>query len=152
MSYLRFIPAEYETIARCSREHDLAARNQPTFKRLLIQALREVRPELAVRIAGLGRKRMDVLYGHFRFGPRPAADAPAPAVDVEQRFTPGEIQTLAEACGAAASPVRFVRPFRRVLVELFEEVSPRLARKLNRLSSREWEGLYEQVRALRRRP
>ena len=150
MSYLRFTHAEYQTMAHFCREQGLAARSQPAFKRSLVQALADASPALSRRVAGLGGARLNLLYLHFHFATRPAADAP-PAADVEGRFTPGELQTLAEACGSVPSPVRFVRPFRRVLVELFEEVAPALARKLDRLSGREWERLYDRARELRRR-
>ena len=56
----------------------------------------------------------------------------------------------AEACVSAPFRVRFVRPFKSVLVELFQEEWPDLARKLTALSGHKFERLYEQLLERRR--
>lgn len=143
MSYLRFTPDEYGTIADLCREHDLDGRHQPAFRRLLIQALRDVSPALADRIARLGKAKLGVLYWHFR--ERPPTDHTRP------QFTVQDLRLVAEACLTAPFRVRLVRPFKHVLIELFQEEWPALARKLVHLSGHQFEQLYEEVVCEQRR-
>jgi hypothetical protein len=138
VSHLRFTPDEYRTLAELCARQALARRHQPAFHRLLVQALRSADPALADRVARLSRDKLNLLYWHFR-GPAPAAP-PSPT-----EFTPQEMRLVAEACAKVPFPVRFVRPFRGMLIELFEEEWPGVARKLARLSGHQFEQLYEQV-------
>jgi hypothetical protein len=142
LSYLRFTPDEYRTIADLCRELDLCGRHQPAFHRLLVQALRDVSPALATRIARLGRTKVGVLYWHFRERPTIIRTPP--------QFTAQDMRLLAEACHMVPFRVRQVRPFKHVLIELFQEEWPALARKLTRLSGCQFEEIYEQVVCQRR--
>ena len=144
MSYLRFTPDEYRTISRLCHRLRLGRQHRPGFKRLLLQALSSAAPALAKRIARLRRSELGLLYDHFqeRIGPAIGADCPAgPRHD----FTPEELQTLLDAFAGPPSQVRFVRPFKNVLVEMFAESSPELAQKLARMSGHQFERLYEQA-------
>ena len=137
MSYLRFTPDEYRTIARLCREHDLGGRHQPAFRRLLVEALRNACPALADRIARLGKAKLGVLYWHFR--------ERTPTIRTRPQFTTQDLRLIVEACLTAPFRVRLVRPFKHVLIELFQEEWPALARKLARLSGHQFEELYEEV-------
>jgi hypothetical protein len=55
------------------------------------------------------------------------------------------LRVLAEACEPFVSPVRFVRYLRVALVAHLRDLFPDLARKVARLSERQFERLYEQV-------
>ena len=137
MSHLRFTPAEYNAIAHFCREHHLGGRNQPAFRRLLVESLRGADPELARRVARLGRGKLNLLYWHFR--------DPVPSVNPRPNFTAQELRLVSEACIAAPFPVRLVRPFKHLLVELFQEDWPELARKLSSLGGHQFERLYEKA-------
>jgi hypothetical protein len=137
MSYLRFTPDEYRTIAELCQEHNLGSCNQPVFHRLLVQALRGTCPALATRLSRLGRSKRTILYWHFR--------TRTPAVRTRPQFTAHDLRLVAEACQTVPFRVRIVRPFKHVLVELFQDEWPDLAQKLARLSGRQFEQLYEQV-------
>jgi hypothetical protein len=138
LSHLRFTPDEYRTLSELCARQALNRRHQPAFHRLLVASLRRADPALADRIARLSRDKVNLLYWHFR-GQTPAAPAP-PA-----QFTSQELRLVAEACVKVPFPVRFVRPFKEMLVELFEEELPALARKLAGLSGQQFERLYAQV-------
>jgi len=150
LSYLRFTPDEYRTIAGLCRRLRLGRQHRPGFKRLLVQALASVAPELGKRLARLRRSELGLLYNQFqeRIGPGPGASAnTGPRHD----FTPAELQTVLDACVTPPSPVRFVRPFKHVLVELFAESAPELAQKLAHMSGHQFERLYEQACEQQRR-
>jgi hypothetical protein len=138
LSHLRFTPEEYRTIADLCRRHDLGRRHQPAFRRLLLAALQETCPALAGRLARLRRGEVDLLYRHFRERPAPAPE--------RYELSSEELRTLAAACVTAPFTVRFVRPFRRMLVEVLQEEWPDLALKLAHMSGQQFERLYEQVR------
>lgn len=138
MSYLRFTPGEYRTLSELSARQALSRRHQSAFRRLLVASLRQADPALAGRIARLSRDKANLLYWHFREH-TPAAPAPP------TQFTAQELRLVAEACVKAPFPVRFVRPFKDMLIELFEEEWPALARKLAGLSGLQFERLYAQV-------
>ena len=142
MSYLRFTPDEYRTLVISCARLEPGSHRGPAFKRLLAQALRGVDAALAERIARLRPSDLRLLCQHFGgHGGRPSAFGRS-AMKID--FTAREKHLLAEAC--AATPVRFVRPFKQLLVERFRETSPNLARKLAWLSGREFEELFETVR------
>ena len=143
MSYLRFTPDEYRTIADVCHEHRLDQLSQPAFHRRLMETLRRLAPALADRIARLGRAKRTLLYWHFR--------TRTPVVRPRLTFTAQDLRLVAEACLTVPFRVRVVRPFKHVLVELFQEECPALARKLARLSGRQFEQLYEQVVCEQRR-
>jgi hypothetical protein len=144
LSHLRFTPDEYRTIADLCRRHGLGHRSQPVFNRLLGALLCGRHPELADRLCRLRRGQLDLLYWHFRERTSPPWNA------YPQEFSGDELRLLAEACAAAPFRVRFVRPFKSVLVELFQEEWPELARKLSALSGHKFERLYEQLCERRR--
>jgi hypothetical protein len=142
LSYLRFTPDEYQTMADLCRWQRLGRLHQPAFRRHLADALKDINPDLAKRIARLGRAKLSVLYWHFR--------ERTLVVKSPTQFTTQDLQLVAEACVTAPFPVRLVRPFKTVLVELFQDDWPGLARKLARLSGHQFEQLYEQVVCERR--
>src|SRR5436309_2589763 len=109
------------------REHGLGRLHQPAFRRRLVAALRDAGDLPAERVARLGRDRLNLLYRHFR-EPTPTAPKPWP------HFTALELRLVREACLQFPFPVRFVRPFKGLLVELFEREWPALGQKLARLS------------------
>jgi hypothetical protein len=144
LAYLRLTRAEYQAIARCCRRHGLAERNQPTYRARLVRALAESSPELAAKVARLGRRRLNVLYGHFRYGRRPADETRLPA-----GFTENDLRAVVEVCVSAPYSVRFFRPYQCLLVESLRPQYPELARNLSRLSRSQFEALYQQVQALK---
>ena len=144
MSYLRFTPDEYRTIADHCRRLGLGNRHQPAFRRLLVGSLRGQSHALAARISRLGRGKLNLLYWHFR------ERTPLVAKCCPYEFTRVEMQLVEEACVMVPFPVRFVRPFKSLLIELFQEEWPDLARKLACLSGQKFERLYEQVYERRR--
>ncbi len=145
MSYLRLTPAEYHAVRRECLRLGLGRCSRPAFRRGLIAALAGHEPPLADKIARLRRPALRVLHEHFHL----PAEAPRPKrVDL----TPDEWAAFAEACVSYPLPVRFVRPFRHMLVELFREVSPELASKLEKLTGRQFEHLYGQATERRRGP
>jgi hypothetical protein len=153
LSYLRFTPDDYRLLARACRHVQLGGCSRAAFNRLLVESLSSSSPGLAQRIACLRRTELSLLYDHFRERLRPTAEGDRQGSDVdggEQGFTPGELRVIAEACLSAPFHVRFVRPFKRVLVELFQEAWPALAQKLARLSGSQFERLYEHACGQRR--
>src|SRR5579884_806449 len=108
MSFLRFTPQEYGALAAVCERLDLGSHGLPAFRRLLAVALAETHPQLARRVDRLRRGEAELLYHHFR---------PRPPAAVRHDLTDEELSAFAQACGAAALPVRFVRPFQAVLVE-----------------------------------
>src|SRR5262249_46600743 len=121
------------------RRHGLGHRSQPVFKRLLGALLCGPHPELADRVCRLRRGQLDLLYWHFR------ERTPPPWVTCPHEFIGDELRLLAAACASGPCSVRFVRPFKGVLIELFQEEWPGLARKLSALSGPKFERLYEQL-------
>ncbi len=140
LSSIRFTPAHYQTISLICDRLELGTKHQAAFRRLLVEALREDDcPELANRLAGLGKLKLGILYRHFAQRPRRASNHDGVT------FTTEEWQTLSEACQSAAFPVRFVRPFKSYLVEFFQHTRPNLARKVHWLSGHKFERLYFQA-------
>jgi hypothetical protein len=139
LSYLRLTLADYRAIRRECLRLNLARCSRPAFRRGLVAALALQSSPLADKVASLRRTQIRLLHEHFR-GPdeTPVREAPA-------ELSPEEWIAFAEACVSYPLPVRFVRPFRHMLVELFRDVSPVLARKLEGLSAGQFEQLYGQA-------
>lgn len=137
MSYLRITPDEYRTIAHICRQQQLGGRHLPAFKRQLVESLAEAAPKLGERIARLRRAQMVLLYDHFqdRAGPPPT----------RHDFDAEELRILVEACLTPPFCVRFVRPFKAVLVEMLEAAWPDLSRKLAQVSGYQFERLFEEA-------
>jgi hypothetical protein len=74
-----------------------------------------------------------------------------PSAEKPAGLSAGEWIAFSEACISYPLPIRFVRPFRHMLVELFQDVSPELARKLNSLSGRQFEELYGEATERKKR-
>jgi hypothetical protein len=139
LSYLRLTLAEYRAIRRECLRLNPGRCSRLAFRRGLIAALAVSSAPLADKVAGLRRSQLRLLHDHF------TAPAEKP-VEVEYvELSPPEWQAFAEACVSYPLPVRFVRPFRHMLVELFRDVSPDLAQKLEKLSGTQFEDLYLQA-------
>lgn len=134
--YLRFHPEEYQHLARLWQQLDLGGHPETALKRLLIEALSALSPNLAQRISCLYKDELKLLRDHFRERTRSVA---------EHDFTPRELQVVLEACVSTPLLVRFVCHFQGVLVELFQEAWPELSRKVAQLSGHQFRLLYEQA-------
>ena len=132
LSYLRFTPTEYEAITRVRRRLDLRGFDARTLRLILSLSLMGDAPALAERVRGLRDAEMRLLRDHLR------GEAPP-------SFTAEELRTIAEACGAAPPLVRFAGPLQRVLVGRLRKASPRLARKLSRMSISQFVRVFEQA-------
>lgn len=137
MSYLRLSLAEYRVIRRECLRLNLAHHSRSGFRQGLMAALADHSSLLAHKISRLRRSQLKLLHEHFRG----RDDVFAREGSVE--LSPEEWVAFAEACVSYPLPVRFVRPFRHMLIELFHDASPNLARKLEGLSARQFEQLYE---------
>jgi hypothetical protein len=139
LSYIRLTLAEYRAISRVCNRLNLGRCSRPAFRRGLVMALADDSSRLADKVASLRRPELRLLHEHFREpGETPGREEPA-------CLSPEEWVAFAEACVSYPLPVRFVRPFRHMLVELFRDVSPILARKLEGLSAPQFEQLYGQA-------
>jgi hypothetical protein len=134
LRYLRFSPDDYRRLATLWHELIRDGHPQTAFKRLLIEALSGLSPNLAGRITRLHRDEFGILSNHFRERTHSARG---------HDLTAEELQAVLEACVSPPFRVRFVRPFKDVLVELFQETWPELSRKVARLSGHQFERLYE---------
>src|SRR5579872_6440770 len=143
VSYLRFTSDEYRALLQACCRLNPGSHHRPAFKRLLVESLTDVAPDLAARIGRLRSSEVRLLHDHFRERSRPA--------NPWHDFAPEELRVLEEACAAAPFPVRFVRPFKRFLVQQVQDTWPDLARKISWLSGHQFERLYEQVNARIRR-
>jgi hypothetical protein len=141
MSYLRFYPEEYRIISRLAQEIPLSGADLPALKHFLVAYLPLDRLDLTMRISRLDNRQMRLLYDHLKNESKDAA-----GTDGKLVFTEEEMDTVAEACASVVSPTRFLRYFRASLVEHLRDVYPELARKIARLSGRQFERLYEQVK------
>jgi hypothetical protein len=95
---------------------------------------------LAERIAGLNRRQLGILFDHFS-----PPDSAGAAPGERPAFSREELRVLAEACESFHGPARFVRYLQAALAEHLCALFPDLARKVARLSERQFERLYEQV-------
>jgi hypothetical protein len=134
--YLRFSPDEYRLLAGHWHQLDLGGRPRTDFKRLLVEALSDPSPNLTERISRLHGPDLGLLQDHFRER-APPADEPA--------FTPEELRLVMEMCASTPFPVRFVRHFKGLLVELLRDAWPELSRKVARLSGHQLKRLYQQA-------
>jgi len=132
LSHLRFTPAEYECIVRVRRRLDLRGFDARTLRRILSLSLMGEAPALAERIRGLRDAEVRLLRDHLR-GER------------SQAFTADEWRTIAEVCGAAPACLRFAGPLQRLLVGRLRKASPRLARRLGRMSLTQFVRVFEQA-------
>jgi hypothetical protein len=123
-------------LGRCSR---------PAFRRNLVAALAGCSLPLAERVAALRRGELRLLHEHFS-----EPSFTGVPTDEPSELSPDEWVAFAEACVSYPLPIRFVRPFRHMLVDLFRDASPELARKLEGLSARQFEQLYEEATERRR--
>jgi hypothetical protein len=140
MTHLRFSPEDYRTLCRLCQPPLPTRLDSLAFKRLLVRSLAEAHPSLAERVAELSGQKLRVLHDHFKG--RATADAAAGA---RHAFSPEELTTVAEACESYLHPVRVLRYFRGALVGHLRDFFPALARKLARLSKRQFARLYQQV-------
>jgi hypothetical protein len=138
MPYLRFSPEDYHALCRLCSPLTLAL-DLPTFKQLLLYSLADTHPALAERVAALGGHQLGILLDHFR------RRHPAGTGGERHAFSGEELRVLAEACESFHGPARFVRYLQAALAEHLCDWFPDLARKVARLSERQFERLYEQV-------
>jgi hypothetical protein len=138
LSYLRLTVVEYRLIRHECVRLSLGRSSRPAFRRGLVAALSNRSTALAGKVARLRRSELRLLHDHFR---ESGAGLPVDGAP----FSPEEWVAFAEACVSYPLPVRFVRPFRHMLVDIFRDVSPDLARKLESLSARQFEQLYEEA-------
>jgi hypothetical protein len=140
MTCLRFAPKDYRALSRFCVPLPTARADLAAFRRFLVESLADARPQLAERIAGLDGHKMGILLDHF--SDRAAADAKRGG---RHAFNGEELRVVAEACASYLRPVRFVRYLRMSLVGHLSDLFPHLARKVARLSERQFERLYERV-------
>jgi hypothetical protein len=131
MSYLRFSPSEYRAMADLYGEIQLAGVNLTAFGCLLSFELSDAWPGLARRIDGLSDRELRLLREWIRGRPGPA-------------FSAAELAAVAAAWPMPRTG-RFTRPPRRTLLLCLMANSPKLARKVARLSGDGFEWLCEQL-------
>jgi hypothetical protein len=136
LRYLRFSPDEYRLLAGLCLQLDLGGRPQAAFKGLLVEALSGLSPDLAGQIARLSEAEIGLLHDHFR---------PRTGSEDEHDLTPEELRVVLAACVSTPFPMRFVRHFKGLLVELLRVDWPELSRKVGRLSGHQFKRLYEQA-------
>jgi hypothetical protein len=136
LSYLRLTIAEYRVVRRECVRLNLGRSSRSAFRRGLVTALAAKATPVARKIASLRRSELRLLHEHFT-EPFETITPNEPA-----ELSPDEWVAFAQACVSYPLPIRFVRPFRHMLVDLFRDVSPDLARKLERLSASQFEQLY----------
>jgi hypothetical protein len=137
LSYLRFTPSEYEAVVRVRRRLDFRGFDARTVRLILSLSLMDESLALAERIRTLNDDQIRLVRDHLR-GEKP------------QSFTEAEWRVIAEACGAAPACVRFAGPLQRVLVGRLRKASPRLARRLGRMSISQFVRVFEQAQRLGR--
>jgi hypothetical protein len=153
MSYLRLSRDDYRTVSRLCYQLDLTYQPRPVFQRLLVEGLRSLRLGVADRIARLRPGELKALHDHFRH--QHCLVERGKGFGGRDQFTPEEwqtLQTLTEACVSGPFRVRFVRGFMWLLVAMLHGAWPVLARKVARLSVRQFEPLYERARGRKKEP
>jgi hypothetical protein len=145
MSYLRFSPEEYRAICRLAKDIPLSGADLPALKHFLVAYLPLDQLRLAKRIGHLDNRQMRVLYEHLKDQRQAGA-----VQSGRHAFTAEELKMVGEACDSLLYPVRFLRFFRNTLVEHLHGIDPSLARKLGRLSERQFERLYEHLKGRRK--
>jgi hypothetical protein len=141
MSYLRFSPQEYQVICRLAEKLPLSGTELPALKHFLVAYLPLDWLDLTMRISRLDHRQMRLLYERLKKERGETA-----AADPKHPFTDEEMDAIAEACAAVVFPARFLRYFRASLVNHLRDRFPDLARKIARLSERQFERLYESVK------
>ena len=136
MSYLRLTPQEFRAISLVCGPIELTEDFFPQFQRLLALSL----PELAVRINGLRKGQLRLLFDRLR---EERGQAPG-------RLTAAEFEALAEVCRNLPFGGRFRRLLKDFLVLHFRKSLPGLAGKLKALSGDQFYGLWERVHGERR--
>jgi hypothetical protein len=136
MSYLRFLPAEYQAIAGVAAQLDFVP-GLHDLKNLLVAALTETEPASAGKIARLKARHLQVLRDHL-WGRPPSF----PVVSL----TAEEVGMLEEAFGPLLVHSRFRRPLQRVLARRLLGECPALGHKLHSLSPEQFDELCEYVR------
>jgi hypothetical protein len=136
VSYLRFSTDEYQTISRLCDALDLSRYPLHTFKRLLLASLADCFPELAQRVAGLGRTKVQLLYQHLRRSPQ---------AERGHGLTDEEVKRFARAGLPLLTQARFVHLLKRALVHRLRGECPSLAAKLERLSLGQFGVLCQEV-------
>jgi hypothetical protein len=145
MSYLRFSSEEYEIISRLAQEIPLSGADLPALKHFLVAYLPLQRLDLTMRISRLDNRQMRLLYEHLKNDRKEAA-----GTEGKHLFTDEEVDTVAEACASLVGPTRILRYYRASLVDHLRDAHPELARKVARLSERQFEHLYEEVKGRRK--
>jgi hypothetical protein len=142
MSYLRFLPEEYQAIIRLCRPLNLKRYRPHTLQRFLVWALGSRMPGLTQRIANYRRRELRILHDHLWQQRRP---------EERHSLSEEEFGLVGEAFGPLLFNLRFLRPVKRALVQHFRDSHPALATKLELLSFRHFEVLCEQVQERTRR-
>lgn len=142
MSYLRFLPEEFQAISRLCRPLNLKRYRPHTLQRFLVWALGNRMSALAQRIAGFRRRELRILHDYLWEQQRP---------EERHSLTEEEFGLVGEAFGPLLFNLRFIRAVKRALVQHFRDTHPDLATKLERLSFRHFEILSEQVQERARR-
>ncbi len=142
MSYLRFAPGEYHAIRRLVQASPLREKSLSALKHFLVAYLPVNRLDLALRISRLNGSQMRILREHF-LGRR-RTDAPA---GNGHSFSEEEFKLINRAVDFPDCPIRILRLCQRSVAERLSGDFPLLARKLARLSEREFGLLCEQAMA-----
>jgi hypothetical protein len=154
MGYLRFRPEEFQAIWRACAPIDLSDDFFAVFKYFLIESLSRQAAALAQRVAQLSRRELRILYEHLRErkkAGRPRRGRPGDGGPPGRgELSAEEVEAVARVCRPFVFHQRFLGSFRAFLVRILGKTEPELARKLTRLSERQIERLYEQVKRRRR--
>jgi hypothetical protein len=103
----------------------------------LAECLEPTAPGLAERVRHFTDEQVRVLLRHLR--QQRQADDPLP-------LTALEVGVLAEACGQLIGHDRFLGPLKVAFLRALWPVCPYLAARLERLTDRQFERLWEEVR------
>jgi hypothetical protein len=143
MSYLCFSPDEYQALCLLA---DQLPRGMGlhALQHFLVAYLPPNQLELARRIGRLDQRHMRLLAQHLR--KRGQAGG---VEDGRGAFSDEELEAVAGACDSSRHPVRFLQYYRFLLVEKLSGTHSALARKLARLSERQFARLYEQLKGRR---
>jgi hypothetical protein len=141
MSYLHFSPEEYRVLCRLGEQLPLAATGFTAFRHFLVAHMPLDQLALAKRIARLDDRPLRLLQQHL-LGRRQAEAREGDTLT----FAEEELQLLTQTIDWPRQPLRFLWLFQKSMVQRLRDHSPSLARKLARLSARQFEELYEHVR------
>jgi len=141
MRYLRFSSEEYQALCRLAEQIPLERMAPSALQDFLVAHLPPQQLGLAKRIARLDNLQMRLLHEHLP-GPNPD-DARQDGWDA---LTEEELEAVEVAWDSFPYPNRFLGHFREPLVRLFRDAFPGLARKLARISERQFTRLYDYVK------